>query len=232
MLLRDVGLEREAGEALNLSTARACSLTEASPVAMMVENATGEVEIANEALCRLLGLKERAPSLAGVSVSDVLAKSTVKNAASLLARTHRRGRQSAGAVWRAEGYEDRPARRREGRRRDRLIEKIGMERPLRWRALRHHHPCAAARIRSGARRPLPAHRTSTETAVAAIGDIIDSRRSGARGAAQDAVLAARGTVGPQRLGPNAEEHDCRLRVKVEQDVTDSLEGDVSACSSS
>ena len=29
-----------------------------------------------------------------------------------------------------------------------------------------------------------------------------------------------------RVVPNAEEHGCRLRIKVEQDVADALEGDV------
>src|SRR6187455_509230 len=53
-LLQDIGTQRETDEALNLVTARLMALAEAAPVAMIVETAPGDVELANDALCRLL----------------------------------------------------------------------------------------------------------------------------------------------------------------------------------
>ena len=61
-------------EALNLVTARLLALAEASPVAMMVETAPGDVELANEAFCRLLGLESAPQSLSGLPVKEVLAR--------------------------------------------------------------------------------------------------------------------------------------------------------------
>ena len=64
--------------------------------------------------------------------------------------------------------------------------------------------------------------------MAAIGDLVDfsklsggvvlhKRAFGLRAALADLI---------SRVAPNAEEHGCRLRMKVEQDVADTLEGDV------
>jgi PAS domain S-box-containing protein len=231
VLLRDIGAERESEEALNLSTARLLALTEGTAAATMVENAAGEVEIANDALCKLLGLKSAPQSLAGVPISEVFAKSTFKNPAALLQREPIVvDDEEAGAVWRAK--DKGPAQKSSGTKdaaEIALIEKIGMELSIAMEGI------SAITIRAQQLEFDPAlvdHfqriRTSTETAVAAIGDIVDfSKVSGAvvlrktqfglRAALADLV---------SRLTPLAEEHDCRLRIKVEQDVTDWLEGDV------
>jgi PAS domain S-box-containing protein len=230
VLLRDIGPERESEEALNLSTARLLALTETNPVATMVENATGEVELANEAFCRMLGLKGAPQSLPGVSVADVFAKATVKNPAALLVREPILvDDKEAGAVWRAKDVKASPRGGVKDAAEIALIEKIGMELSVAMEGI------SAITIRAQQLEFDPAlvdHfqriRGSTETAIAAIGDIVDfskvsggvvlhKRPFGLRAALADLVT---------RLGPNAEEHDCRLRIKVEQDVTDSLEGDV------
>jgi len=231
VLLRDIGPEREAEEALNLSTARLLGLTEASPVAMIVENATGEVEIANEALCRLLGLKSAPQSLAGVSVADLFAKSTVKNAASLLQREPLLvDDKEAGAVWRAKDAKAKPLHA--GVKDDAeiaVIEKIGMELSIAMEGI------SAITIRAQQLEFDPAlvdHfqriRTSTETAIAALGDIVDFSKVSGGVVLHKSQFGLRAALADliTRLGPNAEEHDCRLRIKVEQDVTDSIEGDV------
>ncbi len=232
VLLRDIGPEREAEEALNLSAARLLALTESSPVATMVENATGEVEIANEALCRLLGLKSAPQSLAGVSVTDVLSKATVKNASSLLTREPILvDDQEAGAVWRAKDTKAK-APQRGGVKDDAeiaVIEKIGMELSIAMEGI------SAITIRAQQLEFDPAlvdHfqriRASTETAIAAIGDIVDFSKVSGGVVLHKSQFGLRASLADlvTRLGPNAEEHDCRLRIKVEQDVSDSLEGDV------
>ncbi|HLX22577.1 MAG TPA: response regulator, partial [Usitatibacter sp.] len=232
VLLRDIGPEREAEEALNLSAARLLALTESSPIATMVENATGEVEIANEALCRLLGLKSAPQSLAGVSVTDVLSKATVKNASALLSREPILvDDQEAGAVWRAKDTKAK-APQRGGVKDDAeiaVIEKIGMELSIAMEGI------SAITIRAQQLEFDPAlvdHfqriRASTETAIAAIGDIVDFSKVSGGVVLHKTQFGLRASLADlvTRLGPNAEEHDCRLRIKVEQDVSDSLEGDV------
>jgi two-component system sensor histidine kinase/response regulator len=72
-------------------------------------------------------------------------------------------------------------------------------------------------------------RTSTETAMAAIGDLVDfSRAEGPAVVLDKARFSLRAALAAliARVGPDAEEHGCRLRMKVEQDVADTLEGDV------
>jgi PAS domain S-box-containing protein len=231
VLLRDIGPERETEEALNLSAARLLALTESSSAATMVENATGEVEIANEAFCRLLGLKSAPQSLAGVSVPDVLSKATMKNASSLLTREPILvDDKEAGAVWRAK---DTQAKAEHAGVKDdaeiALIEKIGMELSIAMEGI------SAITIRAQQLDFDPAlvdHfqriRTSTETAIAAIGDIVDFSKVSGGVVLHKTQFGLRASLADliTRLGPNAEEHDCRLRIKVEQDVTDPLEGDV------
>ena len=231
VVLRDIGPEREAEEALNLSAARLIALTETSPVATLVENAQGEVELANEALCKLLGLKSAPQSLAGVPVSEVLAKATVKNAASLLSREPIVvDDEEAGAVWRA--HEGKAAKAHAGVKDDAeiaLIEKIGTELSVAMEGI------SAITIRAQQLEFDPVlvdHfqriRASTETAVAAIGDIIDFSKVSGGVVLHKSRFSLRASLAEliTRLGPNAEEHGCRLRIKVEQDVTDSLEGDL------
>src|SRR5476651_1779754 len=135
--------------------------------------------------------------------------------------------EPAGAVWatHAEATEGGA----KGAAQIALIEKIGMELSVAMEGI------SAITIRAQQMEFDPAlvdHfkriRGSTETAMAAIGDLVDfSKLSGGvvlhkSGFGLRAALADLVT----RVGPNAEERDCRLRIKVEQDVADTLEGDV------
>ncbi len=71
-------------------------------------------------------------------------------------------------------------------------------------------------------------RRSTETAMAAIGDLVDFSKVSGGVVLHKTEFALRESLADliTRLGPNAEERRCRLRIKVEQDVADTLEGDV------
>ncbi|HEY2629186.1 MAG TPA: response regulator [Usitatibacter sp.] len=230
VLLRDIGPERESEEALNLSAARLLAMTEGSPVPTMVENNAGEVEIANEALCRLLGLKSAPQSLAGVPVADVFAKATARNAVAQLQREPILvDDQETGAVWRVK---DTSAVQHVGTKdaaEIALIEKIGMELSIAMEGI------SAITIRAQQLDfdpELVDHflriRTSTETAVAAIGDIVDFSKVSGGVVLHKTQFGLRAALANlvARLATNAEEHECRLRIKVEQDVTDWLEGDV------
>jgi PAS domain S-box-containing protein len=72
-LLTDIGTQRETDRALNLVTARLIALAEASPAAAMIENASGEIEVANQSFCQLLGIASSPQSLAGMPVADAFA---------------------------------------------------------------------------------------------------------------------------------------------------------------
>ena len=76
-VLHDIGAQRETESALNLVSARLLSLAEASPMAMMVETEPGDIELVNEPFCRLLGLESAPQSLSGLTVAEVLARSTM-----------------------------------------------------------------------------------------------------------------------------------------------------------
>src|SRR5262249_20231357 len=71
-------------------------------------------------------------------------------------------------------------------------------------------------------------RRSTETAMAAIGDLVDFSKVSGNIVLRKAQFSLRASLAEliARLMLSAEEHDCRLRIKVEQDVSDALEGDV------
>src|SRR5258708_6184628 len=71
-------------------------------------------------------------------------------------------------------------------------------------------------------------RTSTETAMAAIGDLVDFSKMSGGVVLHKSEFGLRAALADlvARLAPNAEEHQCRFRIKVEQDVSDTLEGDV------
>src|SRR5262249_34691915 len=110
-----------------------------------------------------------------------------------------------------------------------LIEKVGMELSVAMEGL------SAVAIRAQQMDIDPAMverfqgiRRSTETAMAAISDLVDfskvsggivlhKEEFGLRAALADLI---------SRLAVNADEHRCSLRVKVDQDVSDQLEGDV------
>ncbi len=253
-VLQDIGSQRETEQALNLSAARLLALAEASPLAAMIENSDGEVELANEPFCRLLGLESAPQSLSGVAAFDVLERSPAidrkaldkarrkpAEAASFALRlpdgravTLERAPimvddEPAGAVWGPREQAGAAETVPKGAAEIALIEKIAEELSVALEGM------AAISIRAQQMEFDPAiveHfqriRSSTETAMGAIGDLVDfSKVSGGvilrkRGFGLRAALAEL----ISRIAPNAEEHGCRLRIKVEQDVSDSLEGDV------
>ena len=97
-ILQDIGTQRETDEALNLVTARLLSMAESAPVAMLVETTPGDVELANDAFCRLMGLQSAAQSLSGLPVADVMARNP--DAATQLERYPITVEgEPAGAVW-------------------------------------------------------------------------------------------------------------------------------------
>jgi CheY-like chemotaxis protein len=71
-------------------------------------------------------------------------------------------------------------------------------------------------------------RTSTETAMAAIGDLVDFSKLSGGVVLHKSPFRLRSALAEliSRVTSTAEEQGSRLRIKVEQDVSDSLEGDV------
>jgi PAS domain S-box-containing protein len=253
-ILQDIGPQRETEHALNLSAARLLALAEASPVAAMIENAEGEIELVNEPFCSLLGIESAPQSLIGMGVYDVLARSPLVDAKALAKARKKNadgtsfalrladGRAIAlerqpialdenpsGAVW---GTREKVAEREsiaKGAAEIALIEKIGMELSVAMEGI------SAITIRAQQMEfdPLLVDhfqriRHSTETAMAAIGDLVDFSKLSGGVVLHKTEFALRQAIADlvTRVVPNAEERQCRLRIKVEQDVADSLEGDV------
>jgi len=252
-LLTDIGPQRETERALNLVTARLIALAESSPVAAMIENTAGEIEVANQAFCRLLGIASSPQSLAGMPVADAFAQSPhVEAKAVERIRSRKDPRQklklklpdggaavlerepvtvdeaAGGGVWSPPGG----AGGEEGARdaaEVALIEKIGMELSVAMEGI------SAISIRAQQLdfdSALVDHfqriRQSTETAMAAIGDLVDFSKVSGGVVLHKAEFGLREALADlvSRLGTDAEERRCRLRIKVEQDVSDRLEGDV------
>ncbi|HET9651562.1 MAG TPA: response regulator, partial [Usitatibacter sp.] len=71
-------------------------------------------------------------------------------------------------------------------------------------------------------------RASTETAMEAVGELVDFSRVSGGVVLRKAPFGLRAALAEliARVSPRAEERGCRLRMKVEQDVSDALEGDV------
>jgi PAS domain S-box-containing protein len=252
VLLTDIGPERDTEQALNLTAARLIALAEASPAAAMIENAAGEVEIANAAFCRLLGLASAAQSLAGVPVFDALGQSPhveVKaldklkkskdprwslrlklpdGAGAILEREPITvDEEAGGAVWTQRGASGEEGARDAAE--IALIEKIGMELSVAMEGI------SAITIRAQQLdfdSALVDHfvriRESTETAMAAIGDLVDFSKVSGGVVLHKTEFGLRESLADlvARLSPSAEERGCRMRIKVEQDVSDRLEGDV------
>jgi PAS domain S-box-containing protein len=252
-LLTDIGIERETERALNLVTARLIALAESSPAAAMIENAAGEIEVANQAFCKLLAIGSSPQSLAGMPVADAFAQSSYVDA-KVLERLRARkdprlklqlklpdgggailerepitvDKEAGGAVWSPRSS----AAGEEGARdaaEVALIEKIGMELSVAMEGI------SAITIRAQQLdfdAALVDHfqriRTSTETAMAAIGDLVDFSKLSGGVVLHKSPFGLRAALADliARAIPNAEEHRCRLRIKVEQDVSDQLEGDV------
>ncbi|HEX4943854.1 MAG TPA: response regulator [Usitatibacteraceae bacterium] len=254
-VLHDIAGQRETESALNLTTARLMALVEASPNAALIENAAGEVELVNEAFCRLLGLASAPQSLLGLPAIDVIGRSAIVDARAL-ARAHRKpdapasiafqpadnppatlerqpllvDEEPAGALWssRAASVES-PAEADGGSSEIALIEKIGAELSVALEGL------SAISIRAQQMDFDPAlvqqfHdiRASTETALVAIGDLVDFSKVEGGIELRRAGFRLRPAVADlvKRTAHAAEECRCHLRVKVEQDVPDHLEGDV------
>jgi PAS domain S-box-containing protein len=253
-VVQDIGTQRETDEALNIVTARLLGLAEASPVAAMIETAIGDIELVNEAFCRLLALESAPQSLSGLPALEVLARSPRVDAKSLdklrkkptqagsLALKLEDGRsvtlertpivaedQFAGAVWNPLEVAAAAQSAEKGAAEIALIEKIGEELSVALEGM------SAISIRAQQMEFDPAivaHfqsiRTSTETAMAAIGDLVDFSKLSGGVVLHKTEFRLRAALAEliSRVAPNAEERSCRLRIKVEQDVSDTLEGDV------
>lgn len=257
-VLQDVSAQRETEEALNLLTARLLGMTEALPVAILVETAPGDVELVNQAFCDLLQLGSAPQSLSGLALDEVLSRSPRLDA-KLLASVRERPEQGfvlpleidgrrvrlerqpivieagyGGAVWTAHEEAAQPSAAAKspavkGKAGVALVEKIGAELSVALEAL------SAVSIRAQQLEVEPAivdHfatiRESTEAAMAAIADLVDFSRLSGGIVLRRARFALRAAIAQlvERLVSDAEEHGCRLRIKVEQDVPDALEGDV------
>ncbi len=227
-ILQDIGTQRETDEALNLVSARLLALAEASPVAMLIETVPGDVELANEALVALLGLESAPQSLSGLPVNEVLARSS-SAATSLERRPIVVEGKPAGAVWVTRAKAAGGQHGEKGAAEIALIEKIGEELSVALEGM------SAISIRAQQMEfdpALVAHfqsiRTSTETAMAAIGDLVDFSKLSGGVVLHKSQFRLRSALAGliARVTSTAEERGCRIRIKVEQDVADSLEGDV------
>ncbi len=253
-VLQDIGGQRETESALNLTTARLMALVEASPNPNLIENAAGEVELVNDAFCRLLGLESAPQSLLGLPAVEVIGRSKRVDAAGLervrrapgepasLALMADEGpsltlerqpllvdEDSAGALWSSHAVAGGGAEADRGASEIALIEKIGGELSVALEGL------SAISIRAQQMEFDPAlveHflriRASTETALVAIGDLVDFSKveGGIELRRSEFLLRAAIAELVKRVAHAAEESGCQLRVKVEQDVHDRLEGDV------
>jgi PAS domain S-box-containing protein len=228
-ILQDIGTQRETDEALNLVTARLLAVTEYSPIAMMIETEPGDVELANDAFVHLLGLESAAQSLSGLPVKEVLGQAP--DATKLLERVQILVEGApGGAVWlpRA-GLDDDAREAAKGAAEIALIEKIGEELSVALEGM------SAISIRAQQMEFDPAivaHfqsiRASTETAMAAIGDLVDFSKLSGGVTLHKSPFRLRAALADliSRVTTTAEEKGSRLRIKVEQDVADALEGDV------
>ena len=252
-VLQDLTTQREADDALHLVGARVLALAEASPAGLLIETAAGDVELANDAFCRTLALHSAPQSLSGMPVAEALGRSPLVDGemlASMRAKPAARtsiavalpdGRSAAlerdpiavegvhaGAVWivREEGAAALAAESATAE--VAVIEKIGAELSgalegitelgTRVHQMELDHAMAdfVGRIRA-----------STRAAIAAIGELVDFSRVSGGVVLRKAPFALRPALADliARVAPSAEERGCGLRVKVEQDVPDALEGD-------
>ena len=253
VVLHDIGAQRETEDALNLLTARLIALTEHSPVATLVETGGGDVEIVNAPFCALLGLESAPQSLSGLAVKDVLARSeriepralTLALASgdepSTLSVTGEQGLvqverqpvlvegEPGGAIWIARqaaavGEAAAKAGVEIG-----VIERIGVELAVALEGLSAVSILAEQiNLDAAIVERFNGIHASTETALTAIGDLVDFSRVSGGVVLQPRQFGLREAIARlvERIVANAEEHGCRLRIKVEQDVADALEGDV------
>jgi signal transduction histidine kinase len=137
--------------------------------------------------------------------------------------------EPGGAVWLPRAGGNEPDEREKGVAQIALIEKIGEELSVALEGM------AAISIRAQQMEFDPTliehfqrMRLSTETAMAAIGDLVDFSKLSGGVVLHKSRFGLRAALAEliARVASNAEEKGCRLRVKVEQDVADTLEGDV------
>src|SRR5258706_7327865 len=252
-VLHDIGAQRDTEQALYVLTARLLALAEASPVAAMIENADGDIEMVNEAFIRLVGLESAPQSLMGLPAREMLKRSAAIDSKVLeKAFGKTRGNPTltvqlpdapavtlahqpivvegevSGGVW-SPRKETAPESASKGPSEIALIEKIGEELSVALEGM------SAISIRAQQMEFDPMlvdHfqriRRSTETAMAAIVDLVDFSKISCNVVLRPAAFALRAALAGlvNRLSEAAERFDCRLRIKVEQDVSDTLEGDV------
>ena len=252
-ILHDINAERETESALHILTARMLAVAEGSPVAIMIETGAGDVDLANDAFCRLLALDSAPQSLTGLAVRDVLARSSRVTAQALMglhaaedsaaslpldtggARTSLERHplavegEAVGAVWLARDAAQAERILDRGVAEVALIERIGEELSIALEGL------SVVSIRAEQRDFDPAlleHlqriRVSTETAMAAIGDLVDFSRLSGGVVLHKKAFRLRAALAElvAHVATDAQESGCRLRLKVEQDVADALEGDI------
>src|SRR5260221_26996 len=208
-----------------VAAGRLIALAEASPIAAMLENAKGEVELANDAFGRLLGLEVAPQSLTGVPVEEALRGIDRK---ALERQPIVVDGEPGGALWTARDKTTGPETTK-GAADLALIEKIGMERSVPMERLSASSIRAQQlEIDTSLVERFQRIRQSTMTAMAAIGDLIDFSKVSGGVVLKKAEFALRPALAElvARVVAETEEHGCRLRIKVEQDVADELEGDV------
>ena len=251
--LQDIGPQRETENALNLVNARLLALADTSPLPVLVETEPGDIELVNEPFCALLGLESAPQSLSGLPVRDVLARSPYIDAKALERTLAKPGKAAKLALKRPDGAsvtlerhpivaegdpggalwiprtEEAAKGGEKGAAEVALIEKIGLELSVALEGL------STISIRAQQLEMDPAIverfariRSSTETAMAAIGDLVDFSKLSGGLVLQKQAFRLRESLAQliARVVPAAEERGCRLRVRVEQDVSDALEGDV------
>ncbi|MGE5616037.1 MAG: PAS domain-containing protein [Bacillota bacterium] len=252
-IVRDATTERETDEALQVLTARLLALAEAAPVPALIESRDGDIEMVNEAFCRLLGLESAPQSLMGLNTDEVLGRSRAVDAKALeRARARKKGTatlvvklddgnsvtlerhpivvegEASGSIWAPRDEKAAPAASR-GVAEIALIEKIGAELSVALEGL------GALSMRAqqlefdqAFLEDFQRIRHATETAMAAIGDLVDFSNLSGSIVLRKSEFGLRAALADlvSRVLPRAEMHDCRLRLRVEQDVADRLEGDL------
>lgn len=250
-VLQDRAEQRATEAALNLAAARLLALAEISPAAKMVETAEGDIEVVNEAFCRLLAIDSAPQSLLGMPVEDALSRSPYVEAGSV-ARVRRTGAEvaalelrvadgaalllerhpvrvdelPAGAVWTSRGQAGHAIG--DGAAKVALIERIAQELSV---ALEGLSTLSIRAQRSDFDPAFLEHyqriRGATEGAFGAIGDLVDFSRLAGGVVLQNRPFELRPALAElvSRIMPMVEERGGRLRLKVEQDVSDALVGD-------
>jgi len=170
--LQDIDAQRETETTLNLFAARLFAIADASSIAVMIENAGGEIELVTEAFCRFIGSDSAPQSLMGLPAKEVLSKSKKKKK-DFKRQTIVVEDGDAGALWlpSVDVADPNPA---QSASEIALIEKIGEELSVALEGI------SAITIRAQEMEFDPVlieHfariRLSTETALAAIGDLVD-----------------------------------------------------------